>query len=118
MKKTIHLFLASSITDLSDDRQAIGDFVNTLNNIYNSQNLFIHLHKCEDESEDHTIIKGGTQKTLNDEIRESDFCFVVFWHKAGDVTEQELRVALEEFKIKSNPKIVVYFKSLSEGESF
>lgn len=117
MKKTIHLFLASSITDLSDDRQAIGDFVNTLNNIYNSQNLFIHLHKCEDESEDHTIIKGGTQKTLNDEIRESDFCFVVFWHKAGDVTEQELRVALEEFKIKSNPKIVVYFKSLSEGES-
>lgn len=117
IKKTIHIFLASSIIDLSDDRQAIGDFINTLNNIYNNQNLFIHLHKCEDESEDHTIIKGGTQKTLNDEIRESDFCFVVFWHKAGDVTEQELRVALEEFKIKSNPKIVVYFKSLAEGES-
>lgn len=117
MKKTIHLFLASSITDLKDDRQAIGDFINDLNNIYNSQNLFIHLHKCENESENHAIIKGGTQKSLNDEIRESDMCFVLFWHKAGDVTEQELRVALEGFRIKNNPKIVVYFKSLAEGES-
>lgn len=117
MKKTIHIFLASSITDLSDDRQAIGDFINTLNNIYNSQNLFIHLHKCEDESEDHSMINGGTQKSLNDEIRESDLCFVLFWHKAGDVTEQELRVALEGFNLKNNPKIVVYFKSLNDGES-
>lgn len=116
-KKTIHMFLASSITDMKDDRQAIGDFINTLNNIYNNQNLFIHLHKCEDESEDHSIIKGGSQKSLNDEIRESDLCFVLFWHKAGDVTEQELRVALEEFELKNNPKIVVYFKSLAEGES-
>ena len=117
MKKTIHLFLASSITDLKDDRQAIGDFINDLNNIYNSQNLFIHLHKCENESENHAIIKGGTQKSLNDEIRESDMCFVLFWHKAGDVTVQELQVALEGFRIKNNPKIVVYFKNLAEGES-
>ncbi len=117
MKRTIHIFLASSITDMKEDRQAIGDFINQLNNIYNSQNLFIHLHKCEDESEDHAIMKDGTQKSLNDEIRESDLCFVLFWHKAGDVTEEELRVALEEFKIKSNPKIVVYFKNLAEGES-
>lgn len=117
MKRTIHIFLASSITDMSDDRKAIGDFINQLNNIYNSQNFYIHLHKCEDESENHTIINGGTQKSLNDEIRESDLCIVLFWHKAGDVTEQELRVALEEFKLKNNPKIVVYFKNLAEGES-
>lgn len=117
MKKTIHLFLASSITDLKDDRQAIGDFINDLNSIYNSQNLFIHLHKCENESENHAIVKGGTQKSLNDEIRDSDMCFVLFWHKAGDVTELELQVALEGFRIKNNPKIVVYFKNLSEGES-
>ena len=91
-KKTIHLFLASSITDLDKDREAIGNFINTLNNIYNDQNLFIHLHKCEDESQDHSIINGGTQKSLNEEIRESDLCIVLFWHKAGDVTEQELQV--------------------------
>lgn len=116
-KKTIHLFLASSITDLDKDREAIGNFINTLNNIYNDQNLFIHLHKCEDESQDHSIINGGTQKSLNEEIRESDLCIVLFWHKAGGVTEQELQVALEGFKLNDNPKIVVYFKNLAKGES-
>ena len=117
MKRTIHMFLASSITDMKEDRLAIGDFINQLNNIYNSQNFYIHLHKCEDESENHAMAKGGAQKSLNEEIRESDLCFVLFWHKAGDVTEQELRVALDEFELKNNPKIVVYFKNLSEGES-
>lgn len=58
-KNTIHLFLASSITDLKEDRRDIGDFINTLNTIYNKQKIFIHLHKCESESEDHTAIKGG-----------------------------------------------------------
>ena len=115
-KNTIHLFLASSITDLKEDRRDIGDFINTLNTIYNKQNIFIHLHKCESESEDHTAIKGGTQKCLNDEICESDLCIVLFWHKAGDITEEEMRLAWKEFDIKNNPKIIVFFKSLAEGE--
>lgn len=115
-KKTIHLFLASSITDLKEDRRDIGDFINTLNTIYNKQNIFIHLHKCECESEDHTAIRGGTQKCLNDEICASDLCIVLFWHKAGDVTEEEMRLAWNEFDIKNSPKIIVFFKSLAEGE--
>ena len=115
--KVINIFLASSIIDLKDDRIAFGDFITQLNNIYRRQNVFIYLHKCEDESEDHAIIKGGTQKCLNDIIRESDLCFVLFWHKAGEITVQELQVALSAFENKSNPKIVVYFKNLAEGES-
>lgn len=117
MKKVIHIFLASSITDMKDDRVAIGDFINDLNNIYNTQDLYIHLHKCENESEDHSMKKDGTQKSLDDEIRESDMCFVLFWHKAGDYTEHELQVALEGLNLNSNPKIEVYFKNLAEGES-
>ena len=113
---TIHIFLASSITDMKEDRRDIGDFINTLNTIYNKQNLFIHLHKCESESEDHTVVKGGTQKCLNDEICESDLCIVLFWHKAGDVTKEEMHLACKEFDIKNNPKIIVFFKSLAEGE--
>lgn len=116
-KKVIHLFLASSITDLKDDRESIGNFIRQLNNIYYSQDLYIHLHMCEDESEDHSMKKGGTQKSLDDEIRESDMCFVLFWHKAGGVTEHELQVALEGLNLNRNPKIEVYFKNLAEGES-
>lgn len=117
MKKIIHMFLASSITDMKDDREAIGNFIRQMNNIYYSQDLYIHLHMCEDESEDHSMKKGGTQKSLDDEIRDSDMCFVLFWHKAGDYTEHELQVALEGLKLNSNPKIEVYFKNLAEGES-
>ena len=116
MKTTIHVFLASSITDLEQDRESIGNFINELNNIYNKQNLFIHLHKCEGESEDHSIKRGGSQKSLNDEIRESDMCFVLFWHKAGNVTKEELYEAVKAFDLKENPKVVVYFKNLEEGE--
>lgn len=117
MKKTIHVFLASSITDLERDREAIGNFINELNNIYNKQDLFIHLHKCEGESEDHSVKEGGSQKYLNDEISESDMCFVLFWHKAGDITKQELHEAVNAFNLKKNPKVEVYFKSLDEGET-
>ena len=115
-KKTIHLFLASSITELKEDRRDIGDFINTLNTIYNKQNIFIHLHKCESESEDHTAVKGGTQKCLNDEICESDLCVVLFWHKAGKDTREELYLACKELDIKKNPKVIVFFKSLAQGE--
>ena len=90
MKTTIHVFLASSITDLEQDRVAVGDFINELNNIYNKQDLFIHLHKCNGESEDHSVKDGGSQKFLINEIRESDMCFVLFWHKAGKVSKEEL----------------------------
>lgn len=117
MKTTIHVFLASSITDLEQDRVAVGDFINELNNIYNKQDIFIHLHKCNGESEDHSVKDGGSQEFLNNEIRESDMCFVLFWHKAGNVTKKELYEAVKAFDLKKNPKVEVYFKSLDEGET-
>ena len=43
---------------------------------YNSNNPFTY--KCEDESMDHSIMVGGSQKSLDDLICESDICFVIF----------------------------------------
>jgi len=104
MSKIISFFLASSITDMAEDRRAVGDFINQINNIYQPLDVFIKLYKCEDASMDHSIIVGGTQKTLNDLIRESDLCFVIFWHKVGEVTEQELKIAYEAFKENDRPR--------------
>ena len=117
MKKIITFFLASSITDIEYDRLAVGDFINQINNIYQSMDIYIRLYKCEDECMNHSICIGGTQKSLDDLIRESDLCFVLFWHKAGSATEHELQVAFESFQKHNKPKIVVYFKTLSEGET-
>ena len=115
MSKVISFFLASSITDIAEDRIAVGDFINQINNIYQPNDVFIKLYKCEDESMDHSVIIGGTQKTLNELIRESDLCFVIFWHKAGEITEQELKIAYESFTENNQPKIVVYFKRIEDG---
>lgn len=117
MGKVVNIFLASSITDLHEDRIAIGEFINQLNKIYRSQDIFIDLHKCDDEAMNHSVCLDGTQKSLNTLIRESDLCFVIFWRKAGKITEEELRVALDAFKSHNSPKIVVYFKSLPSGEA-
>ena len=117
MRKVISMFLASSIKDLREDRLSIGDFINQLNTIFYSQNVFINLYKCEDESMDHSICIGGSQKSLNECIAESDLCLVVFWHKVGDITKQELQIALKAFELQNRPKIVVYFKRLENGET-
>ena len=108
--KTISFFLASSISDLEFDRLAVGDFVNDLNNIYRSSDVFIRLYKCESDSLDHSISSGGSQYALDEIIKQSDICFVIFWRKVGDVTYHELLTALESYKSSGKPKIVVYFK--------
>lgn len=115
-KKTITFFLASSINDLEYDRLAVGDFVNQLNNIYESLGVFIRLIKCESDTLDHSIKLSGSQASLDELIRSSDMCFVIFWHKVGEVTFHELKIALESNKAYNKPKIVVYFKKIAEGE--
>lgn len=116
MKRTVSFFLASSITDLQTDRKEIGDFINQLNNIYERDGMFIRLIKCEDESMNHSIVVGGTQKTLDELIEESDLCFVLFWHRAGAMTVHELEVAYSAFKAKESPKVIIYFKTVKESD--
>ena len=44
----IRVFLASSITEFSQERMQWGDFVRTLNDILVERNVYIHLEKSED----------------------------------------------------------------------
>lgn len=115
MKKRISLFLASSIDDIAFDRLAIGDFINQLNNIYESKDIFIKLYKCESEDMDHSVKLSGSQKSLDEIVESSDLCFVIFWHKAGGYTMHELEVAKAAFEKTNKPKIVIYFKKIVEG---
>ena len=112
MSKIISFFLASSIKDVEYDRLAVGDFINQMNNMYKPMDIFIRLYKCEDESMDHSIMVGGSQKSLDDLICESDICFVIFWRKAGKVTCHELDVAFKAYKAHNKPKVIVYFKTI------
>ncbi|MCC8160407.1 MAG: tetratricopeptide repeat protein, partial [Oscillospiraceae bacterium] len=106
--KKIKLFLASSIEDLNFDRIAMGDFVRQLNDIYIDRDIYFSLIRCE--SYDQAMAEGGKQAQYDEEIRESELVFFLFFKKVGDYTRHEFEVALESWRNSSSPKIVTYIK--------
>lgn len=114
MKKRIKIFLASSIKDLEEDRHCVGDFLGQLNNIYDENDIFFKLIKCENY--DNSISIGGKQAEFDREITESDLVFFLFFRKVGDYTKHEFEIALDAFKEKAKPKIVTYFKYVNSAD--
>ena len=109
--KRIKIFLASAIDDLREDRLQVGDFFRQLNEIYLDSGVHFSLIKCEDY--DNSIAAGGKQQQYDQEIRESELVFFLFFRKVGDYTRHEFEVALEAFKDRQKPKIVTYFKYIT-----
>ena len=106
--KKIKIFLASSIDDLREDRLQVGDFFRQLNEIYLDSGIHFSLIKCEDY--DNSIVANGKQAEYDREISESELVFFLFFRKVGDYTKHEFDIALESFKTKEKPKIITYFK--------
>jgi len=111
--KRVKIFLASSIEDLKDDRIIIGDYFRQINEIYFDLDVHFSLIKCEDY--DDSIVSGGKQSRYDEEIRESELCFFLFYRKVGEYTKHEFEVALEAFKGVKKPKIVTYFKDITSA---
>ena len=111
---TIKIFLASSITEFSSQRKELEAFVNSLNNIYVRKGIFFELIVCEDLS--NAVQRERSQETYNQEIRESQYFYVIFGRKAGQFTVEEFDVALSSFREKGEPKVYTYFMVLPEGE--
>ncbi|MBP3307941.1 MAG: tetratricopeptide repeat protein [Clostridia bacterium] len=106
--RKIKLFLASSITDLHDDRIALGDFVRQLNEIYIEKGVYISLIKCEDY--DNSIALAGKQSEYDREIEDCDLCIFLFYRTVGEYTVHELDVAYGAFSSAQRPKIVTYLR--------
>ncbi|MBQ9691886.1 MAG: hypothetical protein IJV70_01860, partial [Clostridia bacterium] len=106
--KKVKIFLASSIEDLKEDRLHVGDFFRQLNEIYFDSGVYFSLIKCEDY--DNSIAAGGKQSEYDREIEDSELVFFLFFRKVGDYTRHEFETALESFKSKAKPRIITYFK--------
>ena len=106
--KKIKIFLASSISDLREDRLQVGDFIRQLNELYFDNGIHFSLVKCEDY--DNSMSASGKQSEYDREIRESELVFFLFFKKVGDYTKHEFEIAMEAFKECSKPKIITYFK--------
>ena len=113
--KTIKIFLASSITEFSKERTELEAFTNALNKTYTKQGIFFELVVCEDLSNSVQMIR--MQETYNQEIRDSQYFYVIFGHRAGRFTVEEFEVALTSFRNKGMPKIYTYFQLLPEGQT-
>lgn len=107
-KKEVRMFLASSIDDLKDDRVEIGNFIRMMDKIYSHHGVKIILNMCEDEVS--AISKTRKQEEYNQQIRDSQLCFVLFFNKAGERTVEEFHVAHESYLAKDYPRTVVCFK--------
>ena len=115
--KRIKIFIASSVEDLRDDRLMVGDFFRQLNEIYIDSGSYFSLIMCQDYDSSSTHSQG--QSRYDDEIRDSELCFFLFYRKAEDYTRHEFEIALDSFKDEQKPKIVTYFKTVSkEGEVY
>ena len=111
--KTIKIFLASS-EEMTDDRNAFGNLVRRLDNIYEKRGIRIQLFEWEDY--DAAYNDRRKQDEYNEKVRVSDMFLALFHTKAGKFTIEEFDVATEEFRKHASPKVYTYCKDLQAGE--
>lgn len=112
---TIKMFLASSIVELYDERNAIGDLFDRLNQACRMKyGVHFDLGRCEDS--DDAVRTDGSQAKYDEDIAESDTELVIFAESVRKYTKHEVDVALESLKEKGSPQIYVLFKLDSDGE--
>ena len=113
-KRTFKIFLASS-EELENDRDAFGNLVRRLDNIYEKRGIRIELIEWEDC--DAAYNDRRKQDEYNDKVRASDMFLALFHIKAGKYTIEEFDVATEEFRrTGKTPKSFIYCRDIQEGE--
>ena len=112
--KTIKIFLASSITELHNERLYLCDYImNSVRPLIKNDNVEVELFKCEDI---HTgNIGRSAQDEIDDILKESDISVFLFKKKAGPDTIHEFNMARELQKTKHH-EIYVYIQDIPDEE--
>lgn|GEM_PF-5774111 len=112
--KYIHIFIASSIIELEEERLKLRAFLNSVNNIFVRRDIYFDLSgDCEDESA--YVRFNGMQPVYNKNASDSDYFFAMFGKKAGEYTTKEFEEAFKHFLETETPKIYTYFKKLPDN---
>ena len=106
--KTVKIFLASSVVELEDDRNAIGNFVRALRDIYDARGVKIELYDCTYENQ--AMTSGRKQDEHNEHARQSDMFLALFYNKAGKFTVEEFHEAYKQLQNTGAPAILVCFR--------
>ena len=112
--RIIKVFLASSLTELKDERVILADYINnTVAPILNTDGLHLSLFKCEDDPSGN--YGGPSQKRIDEELKESDVSVFLFKKNAGEKTLREFDLARELQKTRKH-EIYVYCFDVYENE--
>ena len=115
MRKTIKIFIASSIVEFANERMAIENFIRKISDDFEDRyDVKIKPILCENLDDAYSTIRK--QEEYNEEIRQSELCFFIFFTKAGQYTQEEFEVARKAFEESGKPKIYTYFKIIKDGE--
>ena len=112
--KYIKLFLASSAVEFEQERNELGSYIRMLNDIYAKRGIYFELTIWDDLSD--AVTRDCAQEECSQEIRNSQYFYVLFGKDAGEDTIQEFNVALEQFRKSGAPHIYTYFRQLPAGQ--
>lgn len=110
--KEIKVFLASG-KEMKHDRNAFGNLIRKLDEIYEKRGTRIRLFEWEDV--DSAYNGGRKQDEYNEHLRASDMFLALFHTYAGRFTKEEFNIAKNEREGKGTPKPYVYCRDLEEG---
>ena len=111
--KEIKVFLASG-KEMKHDRNAFGNLIRKLDEIYEKRRTRIRLFEWEDV--DSAYNGGRKQDEYNEHLKASDMFLALFHTYAGKFTVEEINIAKDERAKKGTPKPYVYCRDLEEGE--
>ena len=108
------VFLASS-NELADDRKHFDDYIHKINHVLNG--LGYHIEVVQWEFLDPAMPdEGRSQDEYNRQLKDCDECIVLFWHKLGKYTKEELDTAYKEKYLDGRlSRLTVYFKDGAPG---
>jgi len=111
--RIIKVFLASSITELKDERRNISSLGDDISNLFSLDDIAVRFVKCENLHIGN--IGEEDQKAIDERLRNCELSLFLFKAKAGDWTIHEFNMARELQKKKSH-KIFVYFLRMPDDE--
>jgi tetratricopeptide (TPR) repeat protein len=113
-KRKINIFLGSSILEFEKERILIENFIRNISDKF-EEHYDIKLQPLLCENFDDAVSVVRKQEEYNQKVKNSEFCFFIFFTKAGQFTKEEFDVAMAQFKETGKPKIYTYFKVIEEG---
>lgn len=105
----------ASSNELADDRKHFDDYIHKINHVLNG--LGYHIEVVQWEFLDPAMPDDGrSQDEYNRQLKDCDECIVLFWHKLGKYTKEELDTAYrEKYSDGRLSRLTVYFKDSAPG---